>query len=54
MDNIVDVSDGEVGRTPIKEVSNLASKGACKKAFNMEATVINISQAVLKHIDPKS
>ena len=53
-DNIMDVSDGEVGRIPLKEVSNLASKGACKNTSGMEATMINISQAVLKHIDPKS
>lgn len=45
---------GEIGRTPLSEVSSLTTLGLDNKASRVEAVVKNISRAMLKHIDPKA
>ena len=48
------LSNGELGRTPLKEVSNLSHIRAGNKISGVEAAVNSISRAMLKHIDPKA
>ena len=48
------LSNGELGRTPLKEVSNLSHIRAGNKISGVEAAVNGISRAMLKHIDPKA
>ena len=48
------IKNGEIGRTPLSEVSNLTSMGDNNKTTGVEVAVNNISRAMLKRIDPKA